>query len=126
MDLDQIECAIPPSCAVLLFRSVRELLINTAKHATVKQATVRLTCDKGLLQIVVRDESGFDLAALAEPPPTGTGSVSSKIGLLTIRERMKALNGRFEFASAPKQGTTATLTLPLDSFAYGGRLGVAG
>src|SRR5688572_16921665 len=84
VDLNQIdECAIPLSCTVLLFRSVRELLINTAKHAAVKQATVRLTCDQGLLQIVVRDESGFDLAALAEPPPTGTGSVSSKIGLLT-------------------------------------------
>jgi signal transduction histidine kinase len=26
---------------------------------------------------------------------------------------MKALNGRFDFASAPKQGTTATLTLPI-------------
>ena len=115
LDLDQIdECAIPVSCAVLLFRSVRELLINTAKHAAVKQATVRLTCDQGLLQIVVRDESGFDLAASLGPQPAGTGSVfSSKIGLLTIQERMKALNGRFDFASAPNQGTTATLTLPI-------------
>jgi signal transduction histidine kinase len=26
---------------------------------------------------------------------------------------MKALNGRFDLASAPKQGTTATLTLPI-------------
>ena len=115
VDLDQIdERAIPLSCAVLLFRSVRELLINTAKHAAVKQATVRLTCDQGILQIVVRDESGFDLAASAGPTLAGTGSVlSSKIGLLTIRERMKALNGSLDFASAPKQGTTATLTLPI-------------
>ena len=115
VDLDQVdECDIPLSCAVLLFRSVRELLINTAKHAAVKQATVRLTCDQGFLQIVVRDESGFDLTASQGPPSAGTGSVpSSKIGLLTIRERMKALNGRFDFASAPKQGTTATLTLPI-------------
>ncbi len=115
VELDQIdEGAISLSCAVLLFRSVRELLINTAKHAAVKQATVRLTCDQGLLQIVVRDESGFDLAATQGPQPAGMGSVLSlKIGLLTIRERMKALNGRFDFASAPKQGTTATLTLPI-------------
>ena len=108
------ECCLPISCTVLLFRSVRELLINTAKHAAVKQASIRLTCDKGLLQIVVRDESGFDLATSTGPQSADTGSVlSSKIGLLTIRERMKALNGRFDFASAPKQGTTATLTLPL-------------
>ena len=108
------ECCLPFSCTVLLFRSVRELLINTAKHAAVKKATVCLTCDQGLLQIVVRDESGFDLAASQGPPPPGTENVlSSKIGLLTIRERMKALNGRFDLASAPKQGTTATLTLPI-------------
>jgi signal transduction histidine kinase len=114
VEIDRMdECCLPVSCTVLLFRSVRELLINTAKHATVKQATVRLTCNQGLLQIVVRDESGFDLAASQGSQLGGTGSVSSKIGLLTIRERMKALNGRFEFASAPKQGTTATLTLPI-------------
>jgi signal transduction histidine kinase len=115
VDLDQVdECDIPISCAVLLFRSVRELLINTAKHAAVKQASVRLTCDKGLLQIMVHDESGFDLAASQGPTPPGPENVlSSKIGLVTIRERMKALNGRFDLASAPKQGTTATLTLPI-------------
>jgi len=115
VEIDRMdECRLPISCTVLLFRSVRELLINTAKHAGVKQATVRLTCDQGLLQIVVRDESGFDLAASQEPSLAATGNIlSSKIGLLTIRERMKALNGRFDFASAPKQGTTATLTLPI-------------
>jgi len=115
VDLDQIdERAIPPGCAVLLFRSVRELLINTAKHAAVKQASIRLTFDKGLLQIVVRDESGFDLAASQEPPSAVTGIVlSSKVGLLTIQERIRELNGRFDFASAPKQGTTATLTVPI-------------
>ena len=108
------ECCLPTSSTVLLFRSVRELLINAAKHAAVKQATVRLNCDKGVLQIVVRDEGGFDLAACAGPHAVDTGSGrSSKIGLLTIRERMKALNGRFALASAPKQGTTATLTLPI-------------
>ena len=93
---------------------MRELLINMAKRAAVKQASIRLTCDKGLLQIVVRDEGGFDLRVAAKPPPAGTRSVlSSKIGLLTIRERMKVLSGRFDFISAPKQGTTATLTVPV-------------
>ena len=115
VEIDRMdECRLPISCTVLLFRSVRELLINTAKHAAIKQATVRLTCDQGLLQIVVRDESGFDLAVSQRPSLAGTGNIlSSKIGLLTIRERMKALNGRFDFTSAPNQGTTATLTMPI-------------
>ena len=32
---------------------------------------------------------------------------------VTAAKFMKALNGHFDFASAPKQGTTATLTLPI-------------
>jgi signal transduction histidine kinase len=115
VDLDHIdERVIPLSCTVPLFRSVRELLINTVKHAAVKQASIRLTCEQGILQIVVHDESGFDVAASQGPPPPGTENIlSSKIGLLTIRERMKTLNGRFDLTSAPKQGTTATLTIPI-------------
>jgi signal transduction histidine kinase len=113
VEIDSMDdCCLPISCIVLLFRSVRELLINTAKHAAVKEATVRLSCDKGLLQIVVRDESGFDLASSQGPPKTGS-VLSSKVGLVTIRQRMNALNGRFNFISAPKQGTTATLTVPI-------------
>lgn len=45
--------------AALVFRSVRELLMNTVKHTDVKQATVYMTCTKSLLQIVVRDQGGF-------------------------------------------------------------------
>lgn len=116
VEVDQVDaCSIPESCAVLLFRSVRELLINTAKHAAVKQSTIRMTCEKGLLQIIVRDEGGFDLADSAGSPPVDTGSaLSSKFGLFTIRERMHALGGRFDLESSPTQGTTATLTLPID------------
>jgi glucose-6-phosphate-specific signal transduction histidine kinase len=83
VDLDQIdECAIPLSCAVLLFRSVRELLINTVKHAAVKEATVRLTCDKGLLQIVgatkaasiSRPRKGHHLPGRKVSPPRRSAS----------------------------------------------------
>jgi signal transduction histidine kinase len=60
----------------------------------------------------VRDEgAGFDVnAAAAGQSISGT---SSKFGLFSIRERMMALGGSFDIHSAPGQGTTATLTLPL-------------
>jgi signal transduction histidine kinase/CheY-like chemotaxis protein len=97
---------------VLLFQSVRELLINASKYAGTGQATVTLERRNGGLSIVVRDEgNGFDLAA---PPnaDVSKGTVSSKFGLFSIGERMKALGGTCEVVSAPGQGTTATLTLP--------------
>ena len=105
---------LPEDRAVLLFQSVRELLINVAKHGTVKQAMVRMTYEEGLLRLVVHDENGFDLALA----PTGSdvpSALSSKFGLFSIRERMKVLGGSFDISSSPGNGTTVTLTLPVPS-----------
>lgn len=104
------ELPLPADRAVLLFQSVRELLINVAKHGRVKTATVRLTCEDEFLHLVVRDENGFDLAAMA---PEKISPLSSKFGLFSIRERMKGLGGKFDIRSAPGRGTTVTLALPL-------------
>ena len=110
---EAFDLPLPEDRAVLLFQSVRELLINVAKHGRVKQASVRMTSENGVLKISVRDENGFDLAAAAGADTPST--LSSKFGLFSIRERMKALGGAFEIQSAPGHGTTATLTLPLRS-----------
>ena len=102
--------SLPDDCAVLLFQSVRELLMNALKHAESKEVAIRLFESDLTLYIEVRDEgAGFDLAAPAASPP----SMTSKFGLLSIRERMQALGGRFDLKSSPGAGTTATLLLPL-------------
>jgi PAS domain S-box-containing protein len=108
---EAFDVPLPEDRAVLLFQSVRELLINVAKHGAVKTATVRMTAEEGVLRLVVRDENGFDLAAATAA--ADTSPLSSKFGLFSIRERMKALDGSFDIQSAPGQGTTATLVLPL-------------
>jgi signal transduction histidine kinase len=113
VETDEVDnLAVSESAAALLFRSVRELLINTVKHTDVKQATIYMTCANGLLKIVVRDKGGFDLKAAAEAY-AGDSAMSSWFGLHTIRERIKALNGHFDFESAPRQGTTATILVPM-------------
>ena len=112
--LSEDRVQLPDDQSVLLFQSVRELLINVAKHGAVKKATVTMSHGGGVLTIVVRDENGFDPAAAAAAAAAATISpVSSKFGLFSIRERMKAIGGTFEITSSPGQGTTATLTLPL-------------
>jgi signal transduction histidine kinase len=109
-----LDLPLSESDATLVFRSVRELLINTVKHTDVKQATINMTCAKGLLQIVVHDKGGFDANAGAEALIAGAeASTSTRFGLQTIRERMKSLNGEFDVKSAPKQGTTATILVPI-------------
>lgn len=113
--LDDGDLKLPEDQVILLFQSVRELLINSSKHAGTGEATVRMEQRDGLLRIGVRDEgAGFDLAAAVAAAGEGpNGSISSKFGLFSIRERMRALGGSFDLQSAAGQGTIATLVLPL-------------
>jgi PAS domain S-box-containing protein len=97
--------------AVLLFQSVRELLINSAKHAVSKHAVVIIEEHEGSIRIQVEDQGiGFDPLAVTTQK---SSLISSQFGLFSIRERMNALGGRFELHSAPGEGTRATLILPL-------------
>jgi DNA-binding NarL/FixJ family response regulator len=100
---------------VLLFQSVRELLINSWKHADSAVAQVNLSHQHEMLSITVTDQGkGFDLAAAAAAAAdTPSGGLSSKFGLLNVRERMKALGGSFDIQSSPNSGTTTILTLPV-------------
>ena len=109
--------ALTNDCAVLLFQSVRELLMNALKHAGCQKVVIRLQQDENRLGIEVRDDGiGFDLAAAGS---TST-ALSSKFGLFSIRERMTSLGGWFDMQSAPGGGTTATLVLPLSGAAASG------
>ena len=109
---EEPEVVLPEDQAVLLFQSVRELLINASKYAGTGEATVALEYHSDQLRIQVRDQgAGFDVSAAAAAAPAGSGS--SKFGLFSIRERMAALGGSFDIQSAPGEGVVATLTLPL-------------
>ena len=101
---------LPEDQAVLVFQSVRELLLNAVKHAVAKHASLAVEEQDGSLRIMVQDHGvGFDLLAMATQQPS---PMSSKFGLFSIRERMNALGGRLELHSAPGEGTRATLILP--------------
>jgi PAS domain S-box-containing protein len=97
---------LPNDQALLVFQSVRELLMNIAKHSGSGDAVLSLGQDNGFLRIEVHDDGkGFTVS-----PENIT---STKFGLFSIRERMRALGGALEIESAPGMGTTAVLTLPI-------------
>jgi CheY-like chemotaxis protein len=103
---------------MLLFQSVRELLINASKYAGTGEATVEMVEKDSRLEILVRDQGeGFDLAAAAAAAAAegsnARGGLSSKFGLFSIRERMSAIGGWFIVESERGKGTTATLALPI-------------
>jgi signal transduction histidine kinase/CheY-like chemotaxis protein len=101
---------LPEHQAILLFQSVRELLINAAKYSGTNQATLTLDLADGLLKIAVQDKGkGFNTAAL-EPTQPG-----HQFGLFSVKERMEELGGWLHVESAPGEGTTVTLGLPFTS-----------
>jgi PAS domain S-box-containing protein len=103
---------LPEDHAVLLFQSVRELLVNVRKHAGTNQALVTIEKIANELVITVHDNGAG--VGPASPQATDTPApISSKFGLFSIRERMRTIGGRFEIDSTPGKGTTARLILPL-------------
>jgi CheY-like chemotaxis protein/two-component sensor histidine kinase len=97
---------------VLLFQSIRELLLNVVKHAGVKSARVEMSYDeKNRLRISVIDKgAGFDPDIIWEKAKDGTG-----FGLLSIRERITLLGGSLEIKSSPGDGACFSLVVPVEN-----------
>jgi signal transduction histidine kinase len=97
---------MPAQLETAVFRIVQEALTNVARHAGVKEATVRLWSNGSSLGVQVEDRgAGFDSElALA-------GRDSS--GLAGMRERALMLGGEFTLDSRPGAGTRVTVELPL-------------
>src|SRR5262249_53314507 len=102
--------AIPTDRTVLLYKSIRELLMNVVKHAMVDRARVSMSVDsRNTLVIGVQDEGrGFETASATH---NGT---SVHFGLRYIREQMTMMGGWCHVDSIIGRGTTITLGLPLD------------
>jgi NarL family two-component system sensor histidine kinase LiaS len=88
-----------------LFRIVQEALANVARHSGVRSAEVRLTYSDDRVALEVHDAGrGFDQRIARNP---------RAIGLLSMAERAEALGGSFALESAPGQGTTISVMLPI-------------
>lgn len=100
---------LPTETSVLIFKAVRELMINSVKHSKASEIKVRMRSAAGKIAVTVRDNGcGFDTAA---------HSVFSEntgcFGLFSIREKVSHLGGVFRLSSHPGSGTLAVITAPL-------------
>ncbi len=110
----QVDAELPPDfrapeLTLAAYRIGQEALRNVARHAGVTGARVSAVVRDGRLVLTVRDEGrGFDLHA-----PAGGAARPPGLGLLTMRERAIQAGGSTEIRSAPGEGTTVRVTLPL-------------
>jgi signal transduction histidine kinase len=95
---------LPPDLTLCLFRVVQEGLQNALKYSKAQHVSVHLrrTSD-GLALSVVDDGEGFDVSAA-----WGKG-----LGLISMSERLEAMDGALEVRSEPGAGTRLEITVPL-------------
>ena len=86
-----------------LVRIACEAVANAARHAGANQVRVELANGDRVRLRVVDDGVGFD----AEPSTGG----ASGFGLVSMRERAKAVGGRLEIRSRPGEGTAVEVEL---------------
>ena len=97
-----------PEVRAIVYRAVRELVINVAKHADCDLVDVTLQRESDVLRVTVRDQGmGFDVTSV------DTKRAGHGMGLRSVRERLSRVGGTFEIRSEPDSGTEAVLRVPL-------------
>jgi len=99
------EGRLPTEVEVALYRIVQEAINNVVRHAQASHADVILERRDGHVIAIVEDDGlGFDPAAAGQ---------TDRLGLVGMRERAEALGGTFIVESAPGNGTTVCVEVPL-------------
>lgn len=102
---------VPAGCrseqSVALFRVLQEALTNVSQHAEAKSVAVSLQHDDELALTIRDTGKGFD--------PQHHAGASAGFGLIIMRERMRAVGGKFSVESAPGRGTTVRACVPISA-----------
>lgn len=108
-DDDGREKPLDDDIRALLFRNVRELLINVVKHARARKVKVGVRRSGRDICVTVEDDGiGFDPAEVRAMSAKG-----GKFGLFSIRERLEQLGGLIQIDSEPGRGSRILMMAPL-------------
>jgi signal transduction histidine kinase len=102
-----VPSALPLEVGLSLFRVLQEALNNAIKHSAARRVEVQLREDSGEIHLVISDMGrGFDVEAALQ----GKG-----LGLTSMQERVRLVNGTIAIDSKPMGGTTIRVRVPLGS-----------
>ena len=98
---------LPKEIGLTLLRVLQEALHNALKHSGARKVEVQLRYVSDEIHLVVRDGGrGFETEAALQ----GKG-----LGLTSMRERVRLVNGTIAIDSRPMGGTTIHVRVPLES-----------
>jgi signal transduction histidine kinase len=102
-----VQSVLPIEVGRTLLRILQEALHNASKHSGVKRVEVRLREKSSEIHLIISDSGkGFKV----EPALQGKG-----LGLTSMQERVRLLNGTILIKSKPMGGTTIHVRIPAES-----------
>jgi signal transduction histidine kinase len=102
---------ILPELELGLYRLAQESLSNVRRHAQAEHVVLSMIYGEDRLILEVEDDGiGFEV-----PDDPGAMLASGRLGLIGIHERARLFGGRATILSAPRQGTTVRVVIPLTS-----------
>ena len=109
LDLEPFESGLAPEIETTCFRIVQEAVTNAIRHAKAGRLSVRLSCQDGALEVMIRDDGlGFDVDQARHRAALG-----GSLGLVFLQERATLVGGRIEILSAAGDGTLIRARLPV-------------
>jgi PAS domain S-box-containing protein len=97
--------SLPRELGLSLFRVVQEALQNVVKHSGARRVAVQLQEDSGEIHLTISDPGrGFKVEEALE---------SKGLGLTSMRERVRLINGTISIESNPRNGTTIYVRVPV-------------
>ncbi len=105
-DTDTLPNPLSREVSLSLFRVLQEAVHNAAKHSGTSKMKVRLWVTPDEIRLTVSDSGvGFDRDKAANE--------SRGLGLISMEERLKLLNGALSIESKPRHGTTIHARVPI-------------
>ena len=102
-----VSSVLPSDLGIGLFRLLQEAMHNAVKHSGVRRIEVQLWQDASEVHLIISDQGvGFDVQEAMQ---------RSGLGLVSMRERVRLLNGTIAIESKPLHGTTIRVRVPLPS-----------
>jgi signal transduction histidine kinase len=97
---------LPGDVTLCLFRIAQESLQNVVKHSGASKAQVVVTKTATTVRLRIADNGyGFDIEVAKR---------KKRLGLISMRERLRLVGGKITIRSQPKSGTTIDVLIPLE------------
>src|SRR4051812_44365074 len=107
----QLDGRLPSELEIACFRVAQESITNALRHASARRVRVLIVQRPAGITLSVKDDGrGFDVGGTIE-----TAAAEGHLGVIGMRERVRAYGGMFQVISHPGIGTTVTVDLPFKS-----------